>query len=268
MRLDSAQPNPNKPATDPEPAPAPKKSHKGVIIGVSVIFVIFLLFIVRVMFYYIQIVRGDVIPPQSFINSITLDNQLANSASVNSTDAELLALVTPDDPHLGVSPDKALLTIVEFADFGCPFSREASFIVRTLANYTDVVHYVYRDFPIVDLHPGADIAAEAGECAREQGSFFDYHDKLYQNQHDLSTESLKRYGKELGLDPGAFDLCLDSRRYKDEVEEDRIAGVNAGVRGTPTFFLNGTMVEGSIPRDFFMNILNKFADTARKVESL
>lgn len=269
MRLDPTQiPNTEPQETGSANPKPPKKKHTGLIIGVGIILVIVLFFIWRILFYYVQIVRGDVIPPQSFINSITLDSRLESAGPTDLTDAEAQALATPDDPQIGAAPDKALLTIVEFADFGCPFSREASYVVRTLANYTDSVRYVYRDFPIVELHPNADIAAEAGECAREQQSFFDYHDKLYQNQHDLSAESLKRYAKELGLDSTSFDLCLDSRRYQGEVEEDRLAGVEAGVRGTPTFFLNGTKVEGSIPRDFFLNIVNRFADTASKLQQL
>lgn len=217
---------------------------------------IFLVFVWRIVFFYVGIIRGTVDPPTSFISSLTVDTTLAPPLGEVVVDMEKLA--TFDDPTLGASPDRALLTIVEFADFGCPFSREASYIVRALAEHTDIVRYVYRDFPIEDLHPGATLAAQAGECAQEQNRFFDYHDKLYQNQFDLTDTSLKRYAQEIGLDSAAFNSCLDSGRYADEVEEDRQAGIEAGVRGTPTFYFNGVLVEGAIPRDIFLSLVNRF----------
>lgn len=217
---------------------------------------IFLIFMWRIVFFYVGIVRGTVAPPTSFLSSLTVDSSLG--APIGDVVVGADELATLDDPNLGAAPDRALLTIVEFADFGCPFSREASYIVRALAEHTDIVRYVYRDFPIIDLHPGADLAAEAGECAQEQNRFFDYHDKLYQNQFDLSSVSLKRYAQEIGLNSTAFNTCLDSRRYKEEVEEDRQAGIGAGVRGTPTFYFNGVKVEGAIPRDIFLTLLNRF----------
>ena len=130
--------------------------------------------------------------------------------------------------------------------------------MRALAEHTDAVRYVYRDFPIEELHPGATLAAQAGECAQEQNRFFDYHDKLYQNQFNLSPDALKRYAQEIGLNAAAFNTCLDTGRYAEEVEEDRLAGVGAGVRGTPTFYFNGVKIEGAIPRDIFFTLLDRF----------
>lgn len=234
----------------------PKKKHTAALVGAGILFVIFLLFIWRTVFFYVGIIRGTVEPPTSFIESITLDSSLAGAP----TNPEIgpTELATLDDPNLGASPDQAVLTIVEFADFGCPFSREASYIVRALAEHTDVVRYVYRDFPIEELHPGATLAAQAGECAQEQNRFFDYHDKLYQNQFNLSPDALKRYAQEIGLNAAAFNTCLDTGRYAEEVEEDRLAGVGAGVRGTPTFYFNGVKIEGAIPRDIFFTLLDRF----------
>ena len=234
-----------------------KKSHAAVWIGAGVVLTIFLLFVWRVGVYYVGIVNGDVdIPASTFAQSLSIDASIATP--IPDGDIDMDALVTADDPHLGVPPDEAFLTIVEFADFGCPYSREASYVVRALAQHTDFVHYVYRDFPIVEIHPNADWAAEAGECAQEQGRFFDYHDKLYQNQFDLSPDKLKQYAQELGLNTSDFNTCLDSRRYKAEVEEDRFAGIEVGVRGTPTFFLNGIRIQGAIPQATFTTLVERF----------
>jgi protein-disulfide isomerase len=161
---------------------------------------------------------------------------------------------TTDDPQFGNL--NAPLVIVEFADFGCPWSREESFIIRELATkYADRVSYIYRDFPLDDLHPDARLAAEAGECAAELGNFWAFHDKLYQNQQNLSYDDLIGYAREVGLPEDAFVTCVDEGRYAAEVQQDFIDGVRAGVRGTPTFFLNGRRVEGAIPRDIFEEIM-------------
>ena len=247
-----------------------KPKHTGVWIAIGITVVLTLLFLWRVILYAVQISRGTVIPPQSFATEMTLDRALDESSAPSLGNAETILAITTgasDDPSLGPPESRALLTITEFADFGCPFSRETSYIVRALVENTDIVRYVYRDFPLTDLHPNADVAAEAAQCAHNQGRFFDYHDKLYQNQYDLSTERLKQHARELGMDGAAFDACLDSHRYATEVAADKQAGTQAGVRGTPTFFFNGTRVEGAFPQTFLTNILRRFRDASEKQEA-
>lgn len=164
-------------------------------------------------------------------------------------------IVSTDDESLGRKDAK--MTIVEFADFGCPYSREASFTMRELAiKYPEKINYIYRDFPIIDLHPIAQKAAEAGECAAEQGRFWQYHDKLYQNQTDLSQDRLYEFASELNLDAALFRSCLDSGRKRAEVLKDYQDGLDGGVRGTPTFFLNGRKVDGAIPKDIFEQLIS------------
>lgn len=249
----------------------PKPKHTGVWIVVGIIVLLALLFLWRVILYAVQISRGTAIPPQSFATEMTLDRALNESAAPSPGSAETILAITTgasDDPSLGPPESRALLTITEFADFGCPFSRETSYIVRALAEHTDIVRYVYRDFPLTDLHPNADVAAEAAQCANDQGRFFDYHDKLYQNQYDLSTERLKQHARELGMDSAAFDVCLDAHRYAAEVAVDKQAGTEAGVRGTPTFFFNSTRVEGAFPRTFLTDILRRFRESAEKQKTI
>ncbi|NQV12388.1 thioredoxin domain-containing protein [Candidatus Uhrbacteria bacterium] len=259
MRLIDIEPTaPSNSQVAPQVPKGSGKKHTGVLILLGIITILVLAFLWRTVFFYVQIVRGDVEPPTTFASSLTFDSSIKTPLPKANVDSD--ALATKDDPHIGQDSDKALLTIVEFADFGCPFSREASYIVRALAEHTDIISYVYRDFPIVELHPDAELAAEAGECAQDQDRFFDYHDKMYQNQFDLSSNKLKQYAKEIGLNSSAFDGCLDSRKYKNEVEEDRFAGIEAGVRGTPTFFFNGIMVEGSIPQDILGKLITRFQD--------
>lgn len=166
-------------------------------------------------------------------------------------------LATSDDPALG--PADAKLTIVEFADFGCPFSEQENYVVRALAQkYPDDVRIVYRDFPLIDLHPGADLAAEAGACANAQGKFWEYHDVLYRNSGNFSGEELLDYASQVGLNLNTFRTCLETGQYTNEVAQDLADGVAAGVTGTPTFFFNGEKIEGAIPFSTFTDIINAF----------
>ncbi len=199
----------------------------------------------RVFYYASRIKNGEIdLSTYNFDSSFTSDLGLSNVVVTNGE----FDLVTTDDPHLGNSD--ALLTIVEFADFQCPYSQEASFVMRELAaKYPNEIYYVYRDLPLTDIHPLAQMAALSGECAAEQDKFWEYHDKLYQKQSSLTADSFVTFARELNLNVDQFQSCLSKERYVDEVQEDLEAGVAAGVRGTPTFFINGNLIAGSIPAE-------------------
>lgn len=210
-----------------------------------VVLAFFIFFVGRVYYFTNRIKSGDLdLSTYNFVSSFTRDLALASTPIA---DGEF-EVVSTDDPSLGEV--KAPLTIVEFADFQCPYSQEASFVMRELAaKYPDEIFYVYRDFPLTDIHPLAELAALSGECAAEQDKFWEYHDKLYQNQSSLTTDSFVTFARELNLNVDQFESCLSKERYADEVQEDLEAGVAAGVRGTPTFFINGNRIEGSIPAE-------------------
>ncbi|MBI2552057.1 DsbA family protein [Candidatus Uhrbacteria bacterium] len=169
---------------------------------------------------------------------------------------ENLAYDAKDDPAFG-NP-AAPLQIVEFADFECPYSRDESAIVRELqARFPEKIYFIYRDFPLEDIHPHAFRASEAANCAQDQGKFWAMHDKLYQNAQRLSDLDLKTYALEIGLNIVKFNACFDSRKYKEEIEGDRADGIAAGVVGTPTFFINGQKVEGAIPMPVWEQIISR-----------
>lgn len=174
-------------------------------------------------------------------------------------DAGNTSVLTGDDPFFGVLG--APITIVAFEDFECQYCRESFPVIRRiLSEYQDKIYFVYRDFPVIDIHPHAQKAAEAGECAHEQEKFWPYHDKIFQNQPRLSDDDLLSYARQAGLDMEEFKECFESRKYTDEVQEDFAAGVRAGVRGTPTFFVNGRKIEGVIPYDAFKEIMRRVTD--------
>ncbi len=204
----------------------------------------------RVVYYMNQIRTGTVDLSTFKSSSFT---PLAHKPTLPPASASL-PLERADAPSLG-SPGAAL-HIVEFADFGCPFSKQASSVVRALAaKYPTRLYLTFRHFPITELHPAAERAAEAAECAREQGKFWEYHDKLFINQADQSDAALLQDAQEVGLDASAFQSCLDSGQEAARVKEDMDAGLAAGVSGTPTFFFNGVAVPGAIPLDVFEQII-------------
>lgn len=160
-----------------------------------------------------------------------------------------------DDPAWG--PANAPVTIVEFSDYQCPYCK--LFYDETLPQirqtYEGQIRFVYRDFPLARIHPHSQKAAEASECADDQGRFWNYHDLLWANQTALDVDSLKAYAAQLGLDAATFDDCLDSGKNAQEVQNDYSDGVSYGVTGTPTFFINDVELKGANPFSVFQQAI-------------
>lgn len=216
----------------------------------------------RIIYYYQQIRDGRLsVSEFSFSDRLTTSTitRVLAAAPAGAVEVE-----SEDDPTLG-SKD-APLVIVEFADFSCPYSRQVSDIVRRLAqNFGDQVRFVYRDFPLVDVHPQAARAAQAAACAHDQHEFWSYHDKLFQNQDDFSDAALISYAEQIGLDVNEFQECLDSGLFEKEVADDLADGLAAGVVGTPTFFFNGQKVEGAIPAEVFESLIRAFLESSSDI---
>jgi len=144
------------------------------------------------------------------------------------------------------------IKIVEFSDFQCPFCYRfwQTTLPQLMESYGDKVAFYYRHFPL-SFHPAAEPAAIASYCADQQGAFWAYHDKLFENHDRLAQEGTSEefyvsLAEELGLDVDAFRECMNSTEAKDYVKEDYNAGLTYGVQGTPTFFI---VVDKSIPKD-------------------
>jgi protein-disulfide isomerase len=188
-------------------------------------------------------------------------NSVSSSPSIAQaiTSKELQEVTSTDDPSLG--PEDAALVIVEFADFECPYSKDASYNIRSLLpEYEDSVRFIYRDFPISEIHPNAMLASEAAGCADDQGKFWEFHDRIYLNQSSLSEETISSHAIAIGLNINQFEACINSKRYEDEIIQDLSDGINAGVSGTPTFFFNGYAVPGSIPKELLRQIIDSFLE--------
>jgi protein-disulfide isomerase len=188
------------------------------------------------------------------------------AAFASSAAAQAKFIGVDDDPVLGDA--KAAVTIIEFGDYQCPscrlFWRDVE--PRLKKEYIDTgkVKLVFRDFPIVENHPEAIVAAVAAQCAADQGKYWQYHDKLFREQDNRGDDiirfkvaDLKKWGADLRLDTAAFNQCVDSARYKDEVAKDYADGEGVGIRGTPTFFINGRFIGGAQPYPVFKKVIDE-----------
>ena len=162
-----------------------------------------------------------------------------------------------NDPLRVEGNPHAPITIVEFADYQCPFcSRAESTVTDVLKKYNGKVNLAFRDFPLSTIHPHAEAAAEASRCAEAQGKFWPMHDAMYADQSKLAEADLLETAARLGMDRGSFAACLKSDRYQAAIHEDVEAGQGAGVTGTPAFFINGRFLNGSVPESQFEEIIN------------
>jgi protein-disulfide isomerase len=165
-------------------------------------------------------------------------------------------IAVDDDPARG-GPVGAPITIVEFSDYQCPFCSRAEVVVDdVLKKYGDKIRLVYRDYPL-SFHPNAETAAMGAECAEEQGKYWEMNKAMFANQSKLAAADLVETAGGVGMDKDKFKACLDSGKYRPEVQKDFQDGQKAGVTGTPTFFINGIMIVGARGVDSFSEIIDR-----------
>ena len=142
-------------------------------------------------------------------------------------------------------PANAPITLVEYGDYQCPYCGEAHPVVKQLQDaFGKRLRFVFRNFPLTEAHPYALIAAEVAEAAALQGKFWEMHDFIYENQADLEPDVLPVWAEEVGLDLDKFRAALKQGAVKKRIKEDLASGIESGVNGTPSFFINGTAYEG------------------------
>ncbi len=154
-------------------------------------------------------------------------------------------------------PAAAPVTIVSFADYQCPYCQRAEQVVAELERrYAGKLRLVHRDFPL-DFHPRARFAARASYCAGEQGRFWEYHRGLLLQPGDYADAELQARARALGLQEGPFNACLASERFDAVVAQGLEDGRKLGINSTPTFFINGRMVSGARPLEYFAQIIDE-----------
>lgn len=159
----------------------------------------------------------------------------------------------------------AQVTIIEFSDFQCPACGGAApSVKKILADYEGKIKLYFRQFPLETIHPLARTAALASFCAQEQGKFWEYHDKIFENQKDLSETSLKKWAGDLKLNQVKFNTCFNNKQYDQAVDNDISLGNSVNISGTPTFYVNGKIVEWNAQTEGWYNALKRYIEAELK----
>jgi protein-disulfide isomerase len=154
--------------------------------------------------------------------------------------------ITADDHVLG--PADAPVTVLEYGDYECPYCRGAARDVRRMLDlYPGSIRFVFRNFPIQQLHPHAEQAAEAAEAAAAQGKFWEMYELLLEPSSSLDLDSLLSYARDLGLDTNRFRQDVTGRAYAAKIEGDVREGLRNGVNATPKFYVDGERIDGKFP---------------------
>jgi protein-disulfide isomerase len=172
--------------------------------------------------------------------------------------------VDPDRDHIQ-GPESAPVTLVEYGDFECPHcGRAHGILTELLPQLGESVRFVFRHFPLAQVHVHAEHAAESAEAAAAQGQFWEMHDALFENQEALEDDNLVSYAEQLGLDIPRFAADLEQQKYRTRVSEDFRAGIRSGVNGTPTFFINGHRHNGAWDLEALRQAITHASQTVKK----
>lgn len=157
-------------------------------------------------------------------------------------------------PRLG--PSDAPITIVEFGDFQCPFCKASFPVIRqVMSAYPDQIQLVYRHFPLKSIHPLADELAHASMCAHEQGKFWSFHDRIFQFQDSITKDNILDNAQAIGLNLNTFNECQRSDKWEDEIQKDLAEIIQRGGRGTPSWIVNGQLIQGYLQFDTWEQII-------------
>ncbi|MGI0003088.1 MAG: DsbA family protein [Nitrosopumilaceae archaeon] len=249
--------------SEPERITVKRSTYNKLVIGIT-------LSLIAVAFFSGYTLGSQTVQPLVIQENPQSKNTTPQPTQTQPTEETRTFVSLSDDPVKG-NPN-ALVTIVEFSDFQCPFC--ARFFAQTLPqiqqDYIDSgkVKLVYRDFPLESIHVNARAASIAAECADDQGTFWQYHNKLFEGQTQWArlsasdaANTFKQYAIELGLNTDNFNSCFNSPKYLDEVNEDFQNGANYGVTGTPAFFIGNdkdgyVMLIGAKPYSAFQQVID------------
>jgi protein-disulfide isomerase len=153
--------------------------------------------------------------------------------------------------------------LVQYGDYECPYTRQSTWVVQDIQKQLgDQLRFVFRNFPLTEIHPHALHAALVAEAAASQGKFWQMHDYIFHHQHTLEDADLVRFAETLGLDLKEYANDMAHQRFLPDIEEDVESGESSGVQGTPTFFINGVMHRGSWEHDALLAALQAASQEA------
>ncbi len=160
-------------------------------------------------------------------------------------------------------PVTAAVTLVQYGDYECPYTRQSTTIVRAIQQQLgDQLRFVFRNFPLTEIHPHALHAAFAAEAAAAQGKFWAMHDYIFHHQHTLEDADLAQFAEAVGLDMQQYARDMAERPNISRIEEDLKSGIRSGVQGTPTFFINGVLYRGSWEHDALLAAIQAASRTS------
>jgi protein-disulfide isomerase len=191
--------------------------------------------------------------------AVAIAPEQAPAAQAAATQPAFTRYDIPTEGFPSLGPQDAPIVLVEFSDYQCPFCKRwyDQTYQPLLSAYPGKIRLVYRNLPLTSLHPDALSAAVASMCAQEQGSFWQFHDKLFSDQYGLGRSAYLKYASDLKLDTAAFDTCLDSGKFDDFIQKDMDFSLKLGVQSTPTFFINGLAIVGAQPLEVFQQVIDK-----------
>lgn len=209
--------------------------------------------------------RSSISPYLNFLIPIAFVLGLGSGYLLWSSKASPVAAVTPGTQRVNVSTDgdpsigpaDAPVTIVEFSDYQCPYCQAwyQQTFEQLMSSYPGKILFVYRDLPLPG-HPESLPAAEAANCAGEQGAYWKFHDALFSGKYALSRAAYEQYATDLGLDTTTFTACLEDHHTRAEVNADATEAARLGLNGTPSFVINGYIFIGAHPFADFKPIID------------
>jgi protein-disulfide isomerase len=168
---------------------------------------------------------------------------------------KLTQAVNSDRDHIQ-GPTSAVATLIEYGDYECPYCGQAYPIIKEIQRRLgNKLRFVFRNFPLTEIHLHAQHAAEAAEAAAAQNKFWDMHDHLYEHQQALDDEHLEKYAAKVGLDLTRFNNDMSTSAHAGRIREDFLSGIHSGVNGTPTFYINGIRYNDSWDLDTLLETL-------------
>jgi len=222
-----------------------KGARMGLGVIVTIIGLIALIFGGFFVYYAWQFKYGDATALEQISNSINDDNfTLANGSQSQQAKATvpINTLVRDHNPTQGSA--SAPVTVMAFIDFECPYCQESYATFKTIMNkYRGGVRFVFKHMPLTAIHPNAVAAAHASQCAHDQNKFWDYYNVLFTNKQ-FTSSALIDAASLVSLNVEEFTACLDAQTFALEIQEDVLDGLDLGVRGTPTYYINQTILEG------------------------
>src|SRR5215831_4079997 len=181
---------------------------------------------------------------------------------------KLILPVTSDRDHIQGS-STAAVTLVEYGDYECPYCGRAYPVIKEVQKRLgDKLQFVFRNFPLTEMHPHAQHAAEAAEAAAAQNRFWEMHDYLYEHQQALDDKYLEKYADNLGLNLAKFNTDMSSHVHAGRIREDFLSGVRSGVNGTPTFYINEIRYDGSFDLETLLKTLRSVTNRKASFSSI